>query len=158
MPSKIAGAILAVLLCHAAQGANPLAFHESKIVDRKQRQVHADLIFNHDTQSIVVRVADNNLAEVPYAAIDKLSYEFSKKHRVTEGAFVMVLWVPAGAVVMLTKSKSHWLYVDYKQDGVPKQLVVRLHKKEYRNALATARTETGKDVANILDAGTPKGK
>jgi hypothetical protein len=158
MSNKTAIAMLAILLSNAAQAATTVAFHESRIVDRKQRQVHADLIFNHDTQSIVVRVADNNFAEVPYAAVDKLSYEFSRKHRITEGAFVMVLWVPAGAVVMLTKSKSHWLYVDYKQDGVPKQLVVRLHKKEYRNALAAARTETGKDVANILDAGAPKGK
>jgi hypothetical protein len=158
MPNKTAAAMLAVLLSNAAQAANVLAFHESRIVDRKQRQVHADLIFNHDTQSIVLRVADNTYAEVPYAAVDRLSYEFSRKHRVTEGAFVMVLWVPAGVVVMLTKSKSHWLYVDYKQDGVPKQLVVRLHKKEYRNVLAAARTETGKEVANILDAGAPKGK
>jgi hypothetical protein len=158
MPNKTAIAMLAVLLFNVAQAANTVAFHESRIVDHKQRQVHADLIFNHDTQSIVVRVADNNFADVPYNTIDKLSYEFSKKHRVTEGAFVMVLWIPAGAVVMLTKSKSHWLYIDYKQDGVPKQLVVRLHKKEFRNALAAARTETGKDVANILDAGAPKGK
>src|SRR2546430_45247 len=115
MLNKTAVAVLAVLISNAAQGANTLAFHESKIVDRKQRQVHADLIFNHDLQSMVVRVGDNNYAEVPYAAVDKLSYEFSKKHRVTTGAFVMVLWIPAGAVVMLTKSKSHWMYVDYKQ-------------------------------------------
>jgi hypothetical protein len=158
MPNKTAVAMFAILLANAAQAANTVAFHESRIVDHKQRQVHADLIFNHDTQSIVVRVADSNYADVPYNTIDKLSYEFSKKHRVTEGAFVMVLWVPAGAVVMLTKSKSHWLYVDYKQDGVPKQLVVRLHKKEFRNVLTAARAETGKDVANILDAGAPKGK
>jgi len=58
MLNKTAVAMLAVLLFNAAQAANTVAFHESRIVDRKQRQVHADL----------------NFAEAPYTAVDK-SYE-----------------------------------------------------------------------------------
>ena len=118
-----------------------------KVADPTGKQVDARLVFSDANKNLVVRVTERDFVTVPQDQVDKFSYEYTKKHRITQGA-----------IVMLTKSKSHWLYVDYKQDGVPKQLVVRLHKKEFRNALAAARTETGKDVANILDAGAPKSK
>jgi hypothetical protein len=152
MINKTAVVILTILLATEASAADAVSFHDTRIVDKKQRQIHADLIFNSDSKSMTVRVADTNYAQVPYDAIDKLSYEFSKKHRFTEGALVMVAWIPAGLVVMATKSKSHWLYVDYKQDGVPKELVVRLHKREYKKVLETAQRETGKDIENSQDA------
>ena len=59
--------------------------------------IHVPLKTAEDAKSMVVRVADNNFADVPYAAIDKLSYQYSKKHQVTEGALVMVAWIPAAA-------------------------------------------------------------
>jgi hypothetical protein len=152
MANKTAVVVLTILLAGVASAADAVAFHDTRIVDKKQRQIHADLIFNPDSRLMILRVADSNYAQVPYDAIDKFSYEFSKKHRITEGALVMVAWVPAGLVVMATKSKSHWLYVEYKQDGVSKELVVRLHKHEYKKVLETAQRETGKNVENIQEA------
>ena len=149
MPNKTAVVVLTILLARVATAADSLTFHETRIVDKKQRQIHADLIFNRDTKSLVVRLADSNYAQIPYDAIDSFSYQFSKKHRFTEGALVMVAWLPAGAVVMATRSKSHWLYIGYKQDGIPKELVVRLHKGEYRKVLETAQKETGKTIENM---------
>ena len=152
MLNKTAVVILTILLAAELSAADAVSFHDTRIVDKKQTQVHADLIFNPDSRSITLRVADNNYAQIPYDAIDKFSYQFSKKHRFMEGALVMVAWIPAGLVVMATKSKSHWLYIDYKQDGVPTELVVRLHKREYKRVLETAQRETGKNVENIQEA------
>jgi phage terminase large subunit-like protein len=56
---------------------------------------------------------------------------------------------------MLTKGKSHWFYVDYKQDGVTKELSLKLEKREYEQVLKTARQQTGKDVEILV---SQKGK
>lgn len=145
--------VIAVLLASTLAAADTVAFRKSKIVDGRQREAAADLIFNRDAKAMIVRVASSDIATIPYASMDKLSYEFSKKHRVKQGAIVMIASLGAGAVVMLTKSKSHWLYVDYKEKGAPKNIVVKLDKKEYKDALATAQKETGKSVENLADAG-----
>ena len=48
---------------------------------------------------------------------------------------------------MLTKSKNHWLYVDYKDaDGKPKDITLKLDKSEYETALKTVKELSGKDV------------
>ena len=64
----------------------------------------------------------------------------------------MAASVGAGAVVMLTKSKKHYLTVGYHDGTTPKELVVRMDKSEYRNILAAAAEQTGKNVDLI---GTP---
>jgi hypothetical protein len=61
----------------------------------------------------MVRVAERDFVIVPYDQIDKFSYEYTKKHPITQGAMVMVASLGAGAIVMLTKSKSHWLYIGF---------------------------------------------
>ncbi|SRR6266404_9041466 len=55
-----------------------------------------------------------------------------------------------GAALMLTKGKNHWLYVNYKQDGVPKKLALKLDKSEYEQVLKTAHDQTGKDVEILV--------
>lgn len=64
----------------------------------------------------------------------------------------MVASLGAGAVVMLTKSKSHYLEVDYRENAVPSSLVLRLEKKEYKEVLRTARSQTGKEIEFQKDA------
>jgi hypothetical protein len=67
------------------------------------------LILSDNNKNIAVRVADRDFVIIPYEQVDKFSYEYTKKHRITQGAVVMVASLGAGAIVMLTKSKSHWL-------------------------------------------------
>jgi hypothetical protein len=100
----------------------------------------------------VVRVADRDFVTVPYDQLDKFSYEYTKKHRVTQGAIVMVASIGAGAIVMLTKSKSHWLYVDFHEQSVPKTVALRMDKKEYKNIFEAVKTHTGKEVEFLGDA------
>lgn len=144
--------VLLVLCAVNAALGDDVAFRNVKVTDAKGKQADASLLFNGGNKAMVVRVADRDFVSISYDKIDKISYEYSKKHRITQGAIVMVASLGAGAVVMLTKSKSHWLYVDYHQESGATSLVLRMDKKNYKTILNTAKEQTGKQVAFLGDA------
>jgi hypothetical protein len=117
-----------------------------KLADVKGSQADAKLTFDDGGKRIVIRVSSSAVATIPYEQVDKVSYEYTKKHRITQGAIVMVASLGAGAIVMLTKSKSHWLYLDFHEEGAPKTLVLRMDKGQYKAIIHAVRTHTGKDV------------
>jgi len=132
--------------------AEETAFSRVKLADAKGKQADARLIFSDNNKNVVVRVADRDFVTVPYDQIDKFSYEYTKKHRITQGAVVMVASLGAGAIVMLTKSKSHWLYIEYHEQNVPKSLVLRMDKNEYQKIFEAIKTHSGKQVEFLGDA------
>lgn len=148
--------IIAVLLTALVMGnlsiAEETAFNGVKLADAKGKQADARLIFSDTNKNVVLRVADRDFVAIPYDQLDKFSYEYTKKHRITQGAVVMVASLGAGAIVMLTKSKSHWLYIDFHEQGVPKNLVLRMDKKEYKRIFEAVKTHTGKEVEFVGDA------
>ena len=121
-------------------------FRGVKVADARGKQADAT-IFSDTSKKVIVRVADRDFIVVSYDQFDKLSYEYTKKHRITAGALVMVASLGAGAVVMLTSSKSHWLYMDYHEQNVPKVVVLRMDKKEYKDIMAAFTAHTGKEVS-----------
>src|SRR5246127_4766295 len=127
-------------------------FSKVKVADPTGKQVDARLIFSDANKNLVVRVAERDFVTVPYNQVDKISYEYTKKHRITQGAVVMVASLGAGAIVMLTKSKSHWLYIDFHEQNIPKSVVLRMDKKEYKGIFDAVKTHTGKDVEFLGDA------
>jgi hypothetical protein len=146
-------AVLLVLLVTVNLGvAEEAAFRGVKLADAKGKQADASLIFSDNNKNVAVRVADRDFVTIPYDQIDKFSYEYTKKHRITQGAVVMVASLGAGAIVMLTKSKSHWLYIDYHEQNVPKSVVLRMDKNEYKKIFEAVKTHTGKDVEFLGDA------
>jgi len=137
--------------------AEERAFRGVKLADAKGKQSDASLIFSDNKKDLMVRVADRDFVTIPYDQLDKFSYEYTKKHRITQGAVVMIASVGAGAIVMLTKSKSHWLYIDFHEQNVPKTIVLCMDKKEYKGIFDAVKTHTGKDVEFLGDAtGKPK--
>jgi hypothetical protein len=64
----------------------------------------------------------------------------------------MVASLGAGAIVMLTKSKSHWLYIDYHEQNMPKSVVLRMDKGDYKKIFEAVKTHTGKEVEMLGDA------
>ena len=68
-----------------------------KVTDAKGKQTDATLTFSDNNKKLVVRVADQDFVAIPYDQLDKVSYEYTKKHRVTQGAIVMVASLGAGA-------------------------------------------------------------
>jgi hypothetical protein len=144
----------------AAQTAQPSAppprdvtFGNVKLADPKGRLTGAALIFSDSTKSVLVRVSGRDVASIPYANVDKLSYEYTKKHRITSGAIVMVFSLGAGAVVMLTKSKSNWFYIDYHDKDSKELIVLKLEKKDLPTIFQAAKDHAGKEVVNLGDAG-----
>jgi len=158
MKRLIATVAVSLLLMNGLGIAEETAFNNCKLADAKGKQADARLILSDNNKNVVVRVSDRDLVVIPYANIDKFSYEYTKKHRITQGAVVMIASLGAGAVVMLTKSKSHWLYIDYHEQNDLKSVVLRMDKKDYQKILEAIRTHTGKEVELIGEGGKKKAK
>lgn len=133
-------------------GTEDIVFRRTKLADAKGKEADAELIFRVDARLMQLRVSNRTVAEIPYGDVDKLSYDYTKHHRVKEGAIVMIASIGTGAIVMLTKSKSHYLEIDYHEGAAPSALVLRLDKKEYKGVLRTARDQTGKQIEFQKDA------
>ena len=150
--TRIVSVLLMAVVTANLTAAEETAFNGVKLADAKGRQADARLTFSDSAKNLVVRVADRDFVTVPYDQLDKFSYEYTKKHRITQGAVVMVASLGAGAIVMLTKSKSHWLYIDFHEQNVPKNIVLRMDKHEYQKIFEAVKTHTGKEVEFLGDA------
>lgn len=148
---RILCTLLAALVLSSVSLADDTAFNV-KLADAKGKQADARLTFGDDNKNLAVRVSDRDVVSVPYDQLDKFSYEYTKKHRITQGAIVMVASLGAGAIVMLTKSKSHWLYIDYREQNIPKSVVLRMDKHDYKKIFDAVKAHTGKEVELLGDA------
>ncbi len=155
---RIISFLLIILVVVNLSLAEEVAFRGVKLADAKGKQADASLIFSDNNKNVVVRVADRDFVTMPYDQIDKFSYEYTKKHRVTSGAIVMVASLGAGAIVMLTKSKSHWLYIDFHDQAIPKSVVLRMDKGEYKKIIDAVKVHTGKEVQFIGEDKSKKKK
>ena len=54
-----------------------------------------------------------------------------------------------GIIIAFTKSKSHWLDIDYREQNAPSVLILRLDKRDYQKVCDAARMHTGKEVAML---------
>jgi len=96
-----------------------------------------------DTSSKALEfVAKGNTTEfiVKPAQIKRLVYERTAKPRYAAG--LLIAWP-----LLFTKSKSHYLTIQYDDDkGEGQYAIVRLDKSNYRDALATVEAQTGKRI------------
>lgn len=147
---KTAGYLLVVLFFFGASlgFADDVSFHRVKVPTLKGKQIDAVLTFSDQDKAMEVRPAKGDAVKIPYSAIDKCSYEYTKKHRINEGTVAMAP-TGVGAVLMLTKSKSHWLEIDYHEQDTVKAFVLRMDKDEYPRILDALKAHTGID-AEIL--------
>lgn len=132
-----------------------VAFKKSKMTmfeGKKAKDIQVELAFVAKSK-LVVRKAGAPVIEVPYTAIQRVTYEYSQRRRIGEGAAIMLLSPAAGAVVMFVKTKTHWLAIEYSQADQPKTLVIQLDKNEYEQVLATAEAEIRKKVEHIEGSG-----
>ena len=82
--------------------------------------------------------------EIPYSAIDTISYELAALHRI-QGAGLGAV----APVIMSTKTQTHWLEIDY-HDGDTKQTsVIHLDKSEYENLISALKAKSGKPVTQL---------
>lgn len=128
--------------------ADETSFHRVKVPHLKGKQINAVLTFSDKDKAVEVRPVKGDEVRIPYAEITKCSYEFTKRHRINDFTIVTA---PAGvgAAVMLTKYKSHWLEIDYREENIPKVFVLRMDKRNYIRILESLKAHTGID-AEIL--------
>ena len=150
--TKIFSAILAVALFSHLALAESTSFNRIKLPDPRGHQRKAVLTFSDHDQAIEIRPVKGAAVDIPYAQIDRFSYEFTRKHRIKQGAMVMAGSIPAGAIVMMTRSRSHWLEIDYRQQDLPEVCVVRMDKHDYLHILDALKTHTGKDAELLGNA------
>jgi hypothetical protein len=147
--TKILSALLAVALLTNLTLAEETSFKRIKVPDPKGHQHKAVMTFSDNDKAIEIRPIKGTALDIPYAQIDRFSYEFTQKHRIKQGAIVMPAAIAPGAIVMMTRSRSHWLEIDYFDRQIPKAYVVRMDKHDYLHILDAVKTHTGKD-AEIL--------
>jgi hypothetical protein len=153
---KIFAALLAIFLLANLGLAEETSFKRIKVPDLKGHQTKAALTFSDNDQAIEVRPVKGEAVSIPYAQIDRFSYEFTKKHRIKQGAIVMLASITAGAIVMMTRSRSHWLEIDYRDQDLPKACVVRMDKHDYLHILDAVKAHTGKDAEILGNANKRK--
>ncbi len=146
---------LALILAFvSASRAQEVTFSKTRYSSVKQpKEADVDLRLTDSKIQIEGQTIKEIDFEIPFSSIDSMSYELATRHRVAEGALVMVASLGAGAVLMATKTKSHWLDIEYTEGGAKQLMVLRLDKSEYKNVLATLESKTGKHIA-MLDAKT----
>lgn len=151
---------LALILALASQVmAQDASFNKTRYSSLKEKN-EIDVMLVVTDAKITIRGKKANKKseaidmEIPFTSIDDMSYELAARHRVAEGAAIMAISLGAGAVLMATKTKSHWLAIEYHESNAAKQTaILRLDKSEYENIIKTLEARTGKPIA-ILDSKT----
>ena len=143
--------VLFILIAINLVLAEETSFRGVKVPDLKGRQTKAVLTLSDQDKAVEVRPIKGDSVTIPYSQIDKCTYEFTKRHRVSTDTIAMAA-TGVGAVVMLTKSKSHWLEIAYHDQDAPKVFVLRMDKREYIQILEALKAHTGIDAELLGNA------
>lgn len=147
---------LVVVLCLVAGGyADDISFQRIRVPDAKGRQVKATLRFSDRNKAIEIRPVKGDAVTIPYNEIDRCAYEYTKRHAIT-ARNIATAPLGIGAVRMITKSKSHWLQIDYTEQNIRKTYVLRMDKHNYLRILNAVQTHTGKDPEVLGNANKRK--
>lgn len=135
--------------------ANDVSFQRIRVPDSKGRQVKATLTFSDGSKEIEIHPAKGDAVTIPYGEIDRCAYEYTKRHPIT-GRNIATAPLGIGAIRMITKSKSHWLEIDYAEQNIRKTYVLRMDKHNYMRILNAVETHTGKDPEVLGNANKRK--
>jgi hypothetical protein len=148
---RIGVVLLLILGLLTLCAAEETSFSRVAAPDSKGRLTKAVLTFSDDHKAIEVHPLKGPAVSIPYDEIYKCAYEYTKKHRINEES-IFTVPVGVGAIVMLTKSRSHWLEIDYREGEVPKSFFLRMDKHEYLRILDAVKAHTGKDAEVLGNA------
>ena len=133
--------VLAVSVCYA-QGQSDFdkAIYIKPVPGSKGEGVPGVLRFDSTKKEVQFVVPSGPPAfSVKYEAIKGLLYENTAKPRYAASLVV--------APLVFTKSKKHYLTIDYIDDAAKRQYAIfHLDKSNFQEALARAKSETGKKV------------
>ena len=148
--------LMLILALVPAVLAQDVTFNKTRYSSVKQPK-EVDIILTITDSKILIKSkgSDNKVAgvdaEIPFSAIDSMSYELASRHRTGEGAALMGASLGAGAILMATKTKSYWLDIEYHEADTTQLTILRLDKSEQQKIVETLQAKTGKQVT-ALDA------
>src|SRR3954470_11247491 len=151
MLKRLLSYFLFVAISLGLGGAEETSFRRVKVPDAKGKPVSAVLTFSDQQQAVQVHPVKGRGLLIPYRQIDKFSYEYTRRHRITEKT-IATAPLGVGALAMLTRSRSHWLEIDYFDQNVRKTYVLRMDKQEYLRILEAVKSHTGKDAEVLGNA------
>lgn len=131
--------------------AQDITFEKSKYTSPKLKtEVDVSLMIT-DSKIYISGKKKKELGDlvIPFTAIDSMSLELAKRHRVAEGAGIMALSLGTGAVVMATKTRSYYLDIRYHEGNTKDLAVIRLDKTEYEAVISTLEARTGKKIEEV---------
>ncbi len=87
--NMIMAAVFVAVIASVADIGHAQTFHKTKMLNDKGKEVSVDLCFDEQSKLLTVKPHKTTVADVPYGAIEKLSYEQAAHHRVRDGAGTM---------------------------------------------------------------------
>ena len=145
--------LLLILVALNSGFAEETSFRRVKVPQLNGKLTKAVLTFSDTGKAMEVRPIKGDPVSIPYGEIDRCSYEFTRKHRIKAGVIVfLTVAMPAGVIVMFTRSRSHWLEIDYRDQDTPKALVLRMDKRDYIHILEALKAHTGIDAGILGNA------
>jgi hypothetical protein len=152
---KAPSLLLLLLVISLSAFAEETSFDRIRVPDSKGHSVKAVLTLSDQRQAVEIKPARGNTISIPYSAVDKFVYEYTRKHRVNEDTIATAA-IGVGAVAMLTRSRNHWLEIDYHQDERPRIYVLRMDKRNYLQILDAVKKHTGKEPEILGNANKRK--
>jgi hypothetical protein len=149
--TRISSILLLSLLLSSSAFADETSFHHIQVPNAKGKAVKATLTFSDTNKAVQIQPAKGSGISIPYDAIDKFSYEYTKKHRVNDET-IATAPLGIGAIAMLTKSRSHWLQIEYREQDIPKEYILRMDKHDYLRILDAVKAHTGKEAEVLGNA------
>lgn len=143
---RISSALLAILIFGSLALAEETSFRHVKVPDPQGHQSKAMLTFSDSDRAVEVRPVKGAAVTIPYGQIDKVSYQYTKRHRIKHAVIVGAILPPVGVVIFFTKYKSHWLEIDYHDQEVPRIFLLRMNKRDCVHILEAVNRHTGKDA------------
>jgi hypothetical protein len=134
----IAGFVL--LIAASLVHADETSFRRVKLPNQKGKQIKAVLTFSDNDKAVEVRPAKGNAVSVPYAQINKCTYEYTEQ-----------------LTPILVPTKIHWLEIDYHDQEANRILVLRLDKHNYVRILDALKAHTGIDAELLGNADKRRG-
>ena len=106
--------------------------------------IKGDLCFDRAKKKVEFRCGDSiPTFSVSYDSIKSLLYEQAAKPRYTEAVLI-------SPIFLLSHSKKHYLTIQYTDSaGVAQFVIIHLDKKNAREAIAAAESQTGKAVERV---------
>jgi hypothetical protein len=115
-------------------------------------------IFTADGQVLTVKIHQKN-TEIPYDRINLVEYGQNAHRRVGTAIAAYALLGPAGTLVLLSKSRHHFVTIGFRDpDNRQQAMILRVDKKKVRAVLASLEARTGLRVQYQDDEARKAGK